>query len=239
MEKEGRLGLSEWFVGRGIKHVLFDMDDTLVDTTNHFFDRMQKYCGFLEEESGVGENEIFDLFLKGIMSLRDELQVHPRVVEVPARVVAKMCGVDGCELDDQVDELMRIYEVSPKTYPGAVDQVRMVRNAGVDVYGVTQASEDWTLKKRIDFFGLFKAWVCTRTDRPKDVLAWQTAMEKLNVVPDEIMVVGDSWGSDIAPALEMGAKIVVWVRNGAEPRNDPRVIEVETIADLVEGLLLN
>jgi putative hydrolase of the HAD superfamily len=241
MEKEGRVGLREWFADRGIKHVLFDMDSTLVVTRDHFFNKMDEYCGFLEEKSGEDRREIFDLFLTGIVSLRDEFQVHPVVVEVPARVMAKMHGVvEGPELEDEIDELMKIYEVAPKTFQGAVEQVRQVRDAGVDVFGVTQAGEEWTLKKRADFIGLFKEWVCTRVDRPKDVLAWQKAMEKLGVRPDEVMVVGDSWKSDMEPVLEMGVKKVVWVKNGIRAENDDgRVIEIGSIADLVEELLSN
>ena len=240
MEKEGRVGLKEWFADRGIKHVLFDMDNTLVDTKEHFFTRMQKYCEFLERESGEDRRKIFDMFLNGIMSLRNEFQVHPTVLEVPARIVAMVCGVEGPELEDKVSELMMIYEVAPKAYPDAVNQVGQIRDAGVEVFGVTHAGEDWTWKKREDFFGLFKAWVCTRTDRPKDALAWQMAMEKLNVVPNEVMVVGDSWESDIAPALEMGIKKAVWTRNGSSLKNnDSRIIEIESIAGLVKGLLFS
>ncbi|MBU1071382.1 HAD family hydrolase [Patescibacteria group bacterium] len=238
MEREnGANRLKEWFVDRGITHVLFDMDGTLVDTRDHYRSRMHQYCDFLAKESGRDGAEIFDLFMDGIVSLRDEFQVRPAVLDVPARVLAKMCGVNGNELEEEIDKLMAIFEWSPEVLAEAVNQVRLVRDAGVDTVVVTHAGEDWTWKKRMDFVGLFKAWVCTRTDRPKDVVAWLGAVTDLDTSLNEVMVVGDGWESDIEPALEMGVRIVVWVRNGAEPRNDDRVIEIETIADLVDGLL--
>lgn len=243
MEREGQREreneLRRWFVDRGITYVLFDMDDTLVETGSHYGVRMHAYCEFLSQKSGMGESEWFKLFMKGITDLRDEFSVQPTVLDVPARVLAKMCGAEGLGLEQQIDKLMEIYELSPEVIPGAVDEVRKVRDAGVDTALVTHADEEWTWQKRLNFIGLFKDYVCTPTDRSKDVRAWESGMEKLRVKPEEVMIVGDGWESDILPALEMEAGVVVWVRNGEDPRNEDGVIEIETIADLTETLLMH
>ena len=238
MEREGQFRLKEWLVSKGIKQVLFDMDSTLVETVEHYITRMHKYCEFLSCESGRDEQELFDIFMGGIMALRGEFSVQPAVLDVPARVLAKMCGVEGVELVKEIEELMKIYELSPEVLPGAAEQVKQVRDAGVETFVVTHAGEEWTREKMKLFWGLFGDCVCTPTDRPKDLQAWEEAFEKLGVEPGEVMVVGDSWVSDIEPALEMGVKKVVWIRNKAEPRSDSGVIEIEKIADLVESLLV-
>ena len=238
MEREGQIGLKEWFASEGVKQVLFDMDSTLVETVDHYRVRMHKYCEFLSGECGREEAELFDTLMGGIDALRGEFSVEPPVLGVPARVLAKMCGVEGLELEKQVDELMKIYELSPEVSLGAVGQVRLVRDAGVETFVVTHADKEWTREKMRPFWGLFKDYVCTPTNRPKNLQAWEDALEKLGVEPEEVMVVGDSWVSDVEPALELGVKKVVWIRNGALAKNDTRVIEIESIADLVGGLLV-
>lgn len=243
MEKEGQaerwLALKEWFIDKEIRYVLFDMDGTLIETMEHFLVHMHTYCEFLSQKSGIGETKLFDVFMKGIISLRDEFNVQPSVLEVPARVVAKMCGVEGSELDQQIDGLMEIYKTVPEIFPEAANQVRLIRDAGVDTALVTHAGEEWTWQKRLNFIGLFKDCVCTRTDKSKDLEAWLEAVNALKVQPRHAMIVGDSWTSDILPALEMGAGVVVWVRNGRPSKNDDRVIEIDNIADLTDALLMN
>ena len=238
-QKEREVELREWFVEKGITYVLFDMDGTLIDTPSHFLTRMHTYCDFLAQKSGITENELFDVFMDGIISLRDEFNVQPTVLDVPARVLAKMCGIEGDELEKEIDELMSMYETAPEVFPEAVNQVRVVRDAGMDMAVVTQAAEPWTRLKSKYFPGLFKDYVCTPTDKPKNIEAWMRGMEKIKAIPEEVMIVGDSWTSDILPALEMGAKMVVWIRNGEDPKNHDGVIEIETIADLTETLLMN
>jgi len=240
MERAGRPEMiREWFESEGVEIVLFDMDETLVDTREHYRERMRAYCVYLAKESGKPEDELFDLFMEGVMALRDEFQVRSAVLDVPARVLAKMCGVEGLELESQIDELMKIYELPPKVLPGAVEQVRMMRDAGLKMVLVTHADEEWTQRKLSQgFLDLFDEVICTPVHLPKDIKAWEKALRKLGVDLSQVMVVGDSWVSDVKPALELGVNKVVWVGGDGKGEEIGGVIKVDKIADLVERLLV-
>lgn len=243
-QKEKEVELRRWSVDRGITRAVFDMDGTMVKTDEHFTDGMRVYCEYLDRENEKKNNTeemgLFSLFGGDLLkSLRDEFHVHPALLDVSARILAKMCEVEGPGLEKEMDKLMMIYETVPEVYPGAANEVRLIRNAGMDTAVMTQAAEIWNGMKKKYFIGLFRDYICTPTDKPKDFEAWMVGMEKINARPAETMIVGDSWEGDILPALEMGAGVVVWVRNGRPSKNDDRVIEIDNIADLTDALLMN
>ena len=231
--------LRSWFVDQGIEMVIFDMDGTLVSTKDHFLDNMREYCSFLAEETDRDESELFNMFLNGVRTMRPEFSVQSMALEVPARVLARMCEVSGTRFEIVITRMLKkIYGEAPEVLPGAVEQVRMVRDAGVDTTLVTHAGEDWTLKKRQSFSGLFKQVVCTRTDMPKDIEAWKEALQELGVNPGKVMVVGDSLVADVQPSLELGVNRVVWINGGVSETKVPEeVIRVEEIGDLTGSLL--
>lgn len=200
----------------GIRKVLFDVDATLTDTTLHYREKMFEYCDFLAEESGRNSEKLMGMFLAGIRSLREEFQVHPAVLQVPAMVLARMAGVDGKKQKERIEELMKIYEEEPGVFEGAVEQVEKVREAGVDTAAVTHSGKEWTFIKLREFRGKFEKAISTPVDKPKDERQWRRAMEELEVKPEEVMIVGDSIFSDIIPGLELGVGKLVWISGGRE-----------------------
>ncbi len=143
------------------------------------------------------------------------------------------------ELEEELEKLMKIYELPPVVLPGAIEQVKLIRDAGVRVVLVTHAGEEWTQRKLSQgFLELFDGVVCTPVHLPKDIEAWENAMIKEDVDPRQALVVGDNPVSDIESALGAGVKMAALV-GGKEPVCRQReIVEIETIADLVESLLV-
>ncbi len=241
--------LRERFESWGIEMVLFDVDNTLINTSKLYREKMGDYCQFLEEKSGYGSEELAGMYFEAIYSMRDEFNVIPAIMEYPARILGMLTGVDGEELEKEIGKILEIYDTNPDVFDGAVEQVKRVRDAGVDTAVVTHAEEGWTFDKLKNFRGLFKEKICTPIDEPKDSRAWYEGMERLGVEPEEVMIVGDSISSDIIPGLQLGVGKLVWISSGKKwedmpvgdvylyPQKPDEVIVIESIDKLDEALL--
>ena len=241
--------LRERFDRWGVDMVLFDVDNTLIDTSKMYREKMRGYCRFLEDKSGYDSEKLADMYFEAIYSMRHEFNVTPAIMEYPARILARRVGVDGEELEAQISKILEIYDSTPDDFEGAVEQVRRVRDAGVDTAVVTHAEERWTFDKLKNFRGLFKQRVSTPIDEAKDSQAWFEGMERLGVEPQNVMIVGDSISSDIVPGLQLGVTKLVWISGGKKweelsvsdvylyPEKPDEVIVIERIDQLEEALL--
>ena len=223
----------------GIKMVFFDMDDTLVKTGEGF----QKYIGEFSEwvagESGLKRKEVHRRYMETIMGLRGEFSVRPEISGATMEIVRRWCGVEeGREHDEATEKIMELYLDPFEECEGAREVVDLVFNAAVRMGVITLAGEEWTRRKiRKHFFGRFEGFYCVDTAGKKDRRAWESALDEFEVLPEEVMVVGDSWESDILPALDLGIKKVIWINARGEHYEDERVIEIGGIGELKDLLI--
>ena len=225
-----------YFQREGIEMVLFDMDSTLVKTTEGFRESINEFCQWVKEESGSEDEaeEIQRKFLEIYGPLRAEFGVYPVISEVIAENVRRQYGLAEDERYEQaVKELMEIYRSPFEICGGAKEMVEVVFGSGVRTGVVTIADDEWTkIKMREYFFGKFEGQYCIDTMGKKDVAAWKKGLERFGVEAEKVMVVGDSWWGDIVPALELGVKKVVWINEKGEDHKDERVIEIRGIKEL-------
>lgn len=231
--------LKESLRGEGIEMVLFDMDDTLVETSEGFQRYRWGFSRWIAEESGLGVEEVHERYVEAIRGLRGEFSVRPEVSGVTMEIARQWCGVkEGERYDRQVEKMMELYLDPFEECKGARETVDLVFKTGVRTGVVSIAGEEWTRRKiRKHFFGKFEDFYCVDPGGKKDVVGWSIAMDKFEVLPENVMVVGDSWKSDILPALELGVKKVVWINTRGEDYEDERVIEAGGIGELKEVLL--
>lgn len=200
--------LSELIQARGIRGMLVDMDDTLVDTTKLYISKMEEFSNFVASRGLLTTEAAFAVMRETIEGLRAEYSVHPALMYEAGRLAALVGGVD---LQDptykkQLDSLTNIFYESPDVFPGVTDTLDVFLRTGIDVGLVTHASVEWTDIKRKDsgLTGKFKIVHCIDPAFRKDKYEWWQAAYRLKVPPQELIIVGDSWKSDIHPALEMG-----------------------------------
>ena len=74
----------------------------------------------------------------------------------------------------------------------------------------------------------------------KDVPAYGTLLSKCNVAPEEFIMVGNSFKSDIKPVLEIGASAVyipseiIWTHEVVEEFDHPNLVNLDSINQLPE-----
>lgn len=207
-----RKALTEKFKRKGIGHMLFDFDDTLIDTQHIFGSSIQAFAETLSTLSTSSTSEpeaVENCFRHVLEGLRGEFGIHPGIMQVAARITGKHYEIDpdSTQMHHAIDTMMQLYKGHDAVvFEGAVDALRSISHAGVDPVLVTHASEDFTWGKlrAAKLLGVFAGIFCIPTHKHKDESAWKYVLDELHQTPNGVYVVGDSWTSDIRPTLALG-----------------------------------
>ena len=203
-----------------IKAVLFDLDNTLID-----FLKMKKSASrsaisamikagldvnkrvawntliSLFQEYGIENQQIFNEFLKKLTG------------KVDVRILA--AGVVAYR---------KSKELSLQPYPNVIPTLKKLKKRGYKLGIVTDAPkfQAWTrlYQLRLEkYFDLVITFEDTGKKKPSQ-LPFKTAIRKLRMKPEEIMMVGDSIKRDVEGARKLGMKTVfaeygkVWKEKG-------------------------
>ncbi|NMA89102.1 MAG: HAD-IA family hydrolase, partial [Methanoculleus bourgensis] len=180
-----------------IETVVCDMDNTLFDLVGAKLEA----CRCVVDYLGAGDPEaLFLQFLNGVYGFEDHRNIRdylealgvyqPRTFEVCCRTY------EGVKLD----------LVEP--YPGVEETLRCLQDAGIRLAVATDAESvqaDRRLRKTglIDFFEVVVTPEVSGRRKPEpDSLLY--ALRRLDAVPEEAMMVGDSPRRDIAPGRQLG-----------------------------------
>lgn len=243
-EREQRVSmLSEWFSRHGIKTVLLDLDDTLLDTNDLFGLQIRRFISSVASKNPqLDWKETYAKFV----------ELNDRASETLAVRKAKFLVVAG-ELDTHfnispsfskhADIVLRIYETSPELIDGAVDTLNAFGEIKMTMGLVTHANASWTNLK-IDSHGLRKYFShieIVDENRHKSSQDWQRAIDKLRVLPEEVLIIGDNLAGDIISAYKCGVEHGIWIKpkwsvysKGEIPDG---VIKVDNIGQVIDKLI--
>lgn len=182
---------------RTLKAIIFDMDNTLFE----FVDAQVKGCKAAVEALGTGNKiDLFDFFLRHDFRFED----HANIADYMQNL-----GIDDKE---KYDECCNAYERaklgSLQPYYGIRACLGRLRSRGLKLAVVTDATRenaDARLKKTglARYFDLVIALEDTGKRKPSpDPL--RLALERLGVMPEEAIFVGDSLARDVAAGKALG-----------------------------------
>lgn len=244
-ENESQIGinaLTEALERKGIKAVLFDLDDTLTKT--YFTEGRRIFKEALEELARVeiDEPSFMAEWYSSFRSLQAEFGVHPETTTMVAKMMADKYGVAyGDERLQMAYGAMwsQMYDVIPGAMPGAKETVLALRQAGLEVFVVTHGEAEWTRRKLSEWLDLIDGVVCVDVRKKKDSYQWGLAMQAYGVSPLEVMVVGDNLEADIKSASDLGVTHLfrVAVRWGKAEVLPEGVNEVMDLREILEVLM--
>lgn len=233
---------------KGIRAFLFDFDDTLVDTNSVFQDRMAQFCSAISELSGTEVSKIHTSLRSALDVLRDHIGLDHDLMDISASLVLKQEGLsrDDHVIQSAMADLLEIYRGTDyRQFMGVDEMFRLLHGTGADTYVVTHASEVSTRGKlrAAQLQGRFKKVFCIDPKGKKDYLAWNGVVHgQLGLDPDAVFVSGDSWTSDIAPAIQIGvpSSQILRVRTAHGHSNIGAIegiAQVDSVRDLPQYLL--
>ena len=206
--------LQKFFRDNKIAVVLFDLDDTLIDTNLVFVKKVHAVLDHLSSSLSIDPEKLSRRFKAEQIKAHNKVAVNPE--KLWPTILEKCGGIFGWE-DEVTKEafksLMEIYTTLPKVLSGTVSTLEALKKAQKYLGVVTHASREWTDFKLegLDLDKFFEHVELFDTNIHKSVSAWENAIKAFKIEPSNALVVGDSVKGDIQAAYKVGVRNLVWV----------------------------
>jgi len=221
----------------GVKALLFDLDDTLIDTDYMFMKHMTAFADDVAHGLGL---DPYDVFKRLREINNEEYGIKPQKWLVVLDRLGKELGNPELVMSGYF-HIEKIYFEEPHLLPGVGQILSGLREEGFLLGEVTHGETDWSIRKneQTGLINYMDAIVTASVNGPKSKEHWLQGMEMLSVSPDECVITGDSIKGDIIPAIELGARAVSipspWsvYRQGEIPQG---AVTIDRIADFWDAV---
>ena len=228
---------------RGIRVIAFDADDTLWDCQSWFDEVERRCCEMLapwatvkEVSEGLFATEHRNLPLTGYGTKAFTLSLIENAVRLSR---GEIKGDDVMRLIDMGKELLRFPTTPLPEVRETLDMLAQQRHYRLVVFtkGELMDQEDKLRRSGLEQYFSYMETVSNKT-----VTEYRQLCENLNVAPEETLMVGNSFRSDIAPALEAGAWAahipyhVVWALERSEEFPHERLTKLTHFGEILNIL---
>lgn len=240
--------LEEYFEKRQIKGIVFDIDNTLLATGEYYRDRLRTLSIQLAPklDSSKEPEEVARAISDSIFLAYEKDNRRPRLIIGLYINGLKEYLNDSVprKIESFVEEsLSDFYLTSPTPFEYAPKVLKSVLDSGIGVVLHSHAQEDWT-KIKVTLLesglGYSLPYLATDIDEYKDKDSWLKAFDIIKIKPQNSLVVGDNFESDILASIEAGCKNLRWidkVNEGiTETESIPEDVQLITINDVKEVL---
>lgn len=233
---------------KNIKAIAFDADDTLWALQNYFEEVEDEYCDLLSDygskeqissalfETEGANMEDLGYGVKAFTISLVENAIKVSDGKVPAKVIGRavelgktLLRLDAKPLEGVEDTLCRLHDMKNENGDG-----RKYRLA-VFTKGELQDQENKLWRS-----GLQRYFDVVSIVSDKKPEAYRRLCKELEVKPEELVMVGNSFKSDIAPALKIGASAIhipfhiTWAHEMVEEYEHQRLRRAECFSDLLK-----
>lgn len=229
---------------REFRVIAFDADDTLWDCQS-WFDSVEERCAELlkpwatrkEVSEGLFATEHRNLSLTGYGTKAFTLSLIENAVRISH---GEISGDDVMRLIDMGKELLR-FPTTP--LPGVQETLEALVQRRRYRLVVFTKGELMDQEDKLRRSGLEQYFCRLETVSNKTVMEYRQLCENLDVAPEETLMVGNSFRSDIAPALQAGAWAayipyhVVWALEQSEEFPHERLYKMQQFRELLHLLV--
>ena len=240
--------LNENFISKSIKGVVFDLDDTLINTNEPWVGKMREFVSFIVSNvPGTEFGNVWDKLVKENNRAYKEIAVRETKWDL---VVERLKPTFEDKFHETLDEglniLREVYTLVPEVNPGTFEALRHISGIGAKLGLVTHARPEWTRLKLEgtglnSFFSLDENVYVVDEKVHKGPKHWREGLEMLELKPEEVVVVGDSLPGDIIAAYDIGVRHLyrmpsIWSAY-AEGDIPDGVFQIDGINELIEAMV--
>lgn len=221
----------------GVKAVLFDLDDTLILTSNMYIKHMNEYSNDLANQLNINSEIVFELLdrFNG-----EEYQKNGANPENWTTVIRKVGEELNClELAASLRFHMdAVYTDEPEVIPGTRQVLSGLKYGKMLLGEVTWGKMGWTIRKNCQtgIENYMDVIIPANIYKPKNEEDWQKGMGVLGVRPEECLINGDSFKGDILPALSLGARAIYITGNKNLIEVPPGVVTMKSMAGFYDAV---
>lgn len=219
-----------------VKYVIFDLDDTLIDTVeiiNHFKSEYVKNISsrfridIITVRKKVDQFDYISfnkfgarkLLRWGYLSFLIIKYFHIKYFEM--FMIAK-------------STLKNIYRTAPKVRNGTFEFISVLQREKILFFLLTNSNKKWTNFK-LKMTGLNKCFVCKNiyvvNKKSKTISDLKKVIIKNSLNVNNVLVIGDSTKSDINPALNLGIQTIIQITSDIEKTKiDDRVLKIKDLS---------
>lgn len=223
-----------------IKAVAFDADDTLWALQNYFEDVEDKYCDLLTDfgskdeisaslfETECGNMEDLGYGAKAFTISLVENAIKISNGQVSAQVIGRIVKLGKTLL-----------HLDAKPLEGVESTLDSLRNYKLAVFTKGELKDQ---ENKLWRSGLRRFFDVVSIVSDKTPEAYRHLCKDLEVTPGELVMVGNSFKSDIAPALKIGASAIhipfhtTWAHEKTEEFNHERLRRITHFSEILEIL---
>lgn len=232
-----------------VRAVLCDLDDTLFDHTHasrcavgELHRAVRAFNCWTAEEFSSRHREMLETLHLEVLAGR--LSISSARIERFKRLLVAANGVDPDRVAPEIAQTYRrAYETSWQTLPGAGPLLSALKARGLRTAVVTNnlVSEQRDKLARCGLAADVDALVTSEevgAQKP-DPRIFQVALDRLEVSPEEAVMVGDAWATDIEGARAAGVR-PIWLNRFGVKSPDPAVLEIrrlEPVDDVIEMIV--
>lgn len=224
-----------------LKVIAFDADDTLWDCQGHFERVMQRLYDELIPwtDRETSAQELFATERKNMRLLGYGVKAFTlSMLETAMRV--SRCEMPTKTVSDILQLCYTLLEFPCTPLPGVEDTLRWLKASTSLRLVVFTKGELLDQQHKLERSGLLPFFSHTEITSDKGEPEFRRLCEKMGVQPKEMLMVGNSLKSDIAPALAIGCPAVyvpfhvTWQLEHAEEIAHPQMVEISRFDQLKE-----
>ena len=239
---------------KNIKAIAFDADDTLWALQNYFEDVEHEYCELLAEYGKEKEISaaLFETETKNMPDLGYgckaftislvENAVRVSHGKVEANVIAQIVDLGKSLLHLDAKPLEGVEQTLAKIRDMKQDSLCLDKTKRKYKLAVFTKGELMDQENKLWRSGLQRFFDVVSIVSDKKPEAYRHLCKDLEVEPDELLMVGNSFKSDIAPALKIGASAVhipfhtTWAHEKVEEFEHPKLRRIERFEELLDWI---
>ena len=223
-----------------MKVIAFDADDTLWDCQSHFDEVEQHLYRLIGPYCDDPAQQLYHTESQNMADLGYGCKAFTiSIMETALRVGGS--HLTSAELSDLLAHSKSLLHLPATPLPGVESTLQTLQAAGhrmaVFTKGELQDQENKLLRS-----GLRRHFSHVEITSNKTETEFLQLCRHLDIAPEELLMVGNSFKSDIAPALAVGAMAihipfhVTWQLEHQEEFPHPRLVKIERFSDLLTAI---
>jgi len=191
------------------KTIIFDLDDTLIDTSHLYWSVKYDILNFIHSKSNVSYKELDIMFEEIEHKNTIKFGYDPSRYKISANELCSKCDIKDIKDINYINKIAdRIILDDPKLIEGAEELLSYLYSK-YNLVLLTSGIQKLQFRK-IKNNGLNRYFgeKNTKVVEKKDLKIFIDFLKELSLLPENCFVIGDSIKSDINPAMECGIKAI-------------------------------